>query len=199
MNLPFTLSPDDPRWENFTAQPPGNIASNVRAEPTTTSKVIDALMIGIPTRCKHIPVDKLTEAEKFYSHDVKYRWYAIMLAGRPGWIRDDVVKLLPVGVDPTPTVVLRPAPVVTSDPPQNSVDPPSLPVEAPTNREAETVVLLADGVRELSKWLALDIAAMETEVAGYQKMIDAISAKILEKQNIKSQLDAALKSLDIAA
>lgn len=180
MNLPFTLSPDDPRWENFMAQPPGNIASNVRAEPTTTSKVIDALMIGIPTRCKHIPVDKLTEAEKFYSHDVKYRWYAIMLAGRPGWIREDVVKLLPVGVDPTPTVVLPPVPVVTPDPPQNSVDTPSLPVEVPPMTSVPTSLLLI-----LREWHGTRSNEIKDAIRGLER-------KAAEHDDLITQIDMCL-------
>ena len=170
----ITFTPDDPRWLPAIAQTTVLSPSEIKAEPFVLNRTLDTLTLGVKHNVAYIPVDRMTDQEKVYSHDGSHRWYPIKMGTVIGWIRSDWLTLTaptlppqttngsPVGTPPIPDPPAPPVIVLPPAPP--TLDTAPVPVEYITRRQATIDKRLALLAEELAR-VKSEMSTLEDEKA----------------------------------
>ena len=168
----ITFTPDDPRWLPAIAQTTVLSPSEIKAEPFVLNRTLDTLTLGVKHNVAYIPVDRMTDQEKVYSHDGSHRWYPIKMGTVIGWIRSDWLTLTAPTLPPqTPPIPDPPAPPVVVLPP-------------PTN----TIVLPRD-------YAAKRLATVNERIAAVRAEIERRQAELAGLEDEKTILDMGLSQL----
>lgn len=160
---------DDARWIPYIAWATGSLPSMIRQNPTTTSVAVGSLAPGQNHDVHHIPFDALTDAEKARAQQPDYRWHIIKNgANVVGWMRGDVVTLVPKPITPP-----APKPEPGPEPKPTDPDPNAPPVPDDDHGPAYNALRLkiieleeriVEMERELTALIAKEIAASESSL-----------------------------------
>lgn len=180
--LPITIAPNDPRFLPYTAMVKGDSHNaNVRDQPSLSGKVIDVLHFGVTESIQHLPVEKLTDTEKVFTHDTAYRWYVVKLAGYVGYVREDAVDLKPV---PTPPPVEPPAPPVIA---------PKPPLETNAPLFSGDVSIPAAELRAAMALLSANRDAWIAMAADFRQRAELLDAKVKDSNTLLDSWNTRLR------